>query len=49
MQLKNVILKGCILKNTEWIMGIITYTGHDTKIMKNAKPPPIKSSNVMNF
>ena len=49
MKLKNLILKGCILKNTEWIMGIITYTGHDTKIMKNAKPPPIKSSNVMNL
>lgn len=48
-ELKNLILKGCILKNTEWIMGIITYTGHDTKIMKNAKPPPIKSSNVMNL
>ena len=48
-ELKNLILKGCILKNTEWIVGIITYTGHDTKIMKNAKPPPVKTSNVMNL
>ena len=46
-ELKNLILKGCILKNTEWILGIVTYTGHDTKIMKNAKPPPVKTSNVM--
>ena len=35
------------LKNTEFIIGIIVYAGHLTKIMRNAKNPPIKSSNIM--
>jgi phospholipid-transporting ATPase len=29
------LLRGSVLKNTEYIIGIVTYTGHDTKIMKN--------------
>lgn len=48
-ELKNLILKGCILKNTDWVLGLLVYTGHDTKIMKNAKPPQQKISNVMNL
>ncbi len=44
---KQLLLKGCSLKNTEFIYGIIVYTGHNTKIMKNAKNPPLKTSNVM--
>jgi magnesium-transporting ATPase (P-type) len=33
--LKNLILKGCTLKNTEYVIGIVIYSGHNTKIMKN--------------
>jgi phospholipid-transporting ATPase len=44
---KQLLLKGCVLKNTGFIYGIVVYTGHNTKIMKNAKNPPIKISNVM--
>lgn len=29
------LFKGTILKNTEWIIGLTIYTGHDSKIMKN--------------
>ena len=29
----NFLLRGSILKNTEWIIGMVVYTGHDTKIM----------------
>ena len=29
------------------IYGVVIYTGHSTKIMKNAKNPIVKSSNIM--
>lgn len=28
----NVLLRGMSLKNTEWVIGIVVYTGHQTKI-----------------
>ena len=43
---KNLLLKGAKLRNTEWIIGIIIYTGHNCKLMKNAKDPIIKMSSV---
>jgi magnesium-transporting ATPase (P-type) len=29
----NMILRGCKLRNTEFVIGIAVFTGHDTKIM----------------
>ena len=43
---KNLLLKGAKLRNTEWVIGIIIYTGHNCKLMKNAKDPIIKMSSV---
>ena len=43
----NIVLKGCVLKNTEYICGIIVYSGKNTKIMKNAKNVRTKSSRVL--
>ena len=43
---KNLLLKGAKLKNTHWIVGVIIYTGHNCKIMKNAKELKIKYSSV---
>ena len=43
---KNLLLKGAKLRNTEWIIGIVIYTGHNCKLMKNAKDPIIKISSV---
>ena len=43
----NIVLKGCVLKNTEYICGIIVYSGKNTKIMKNAKNVKSKSSRVL--
>jgi phospholipid-transporting ATPase len=45
--IKNMLLKGSILRNTEFIYGMVIYSGHNTKIMKNAKSPPLKMSNLM--
>lgn len=44
--LKNILLRGCNLKNTEYIYGIVIYVGPESKIMMNAKNPPHKVSNV---
>ena len=43
----NIILKGCVLRNTDYICGIIIYSGKNTKIMKNAKNVKGKSSKVL--
>jgi phospholipid-transporting ATPase len=47
VSIKQLLLRGSILKNTDYIYGIIIYNGHNTKIMKNSKNPKIKISNVM--
>lgn len=45
--IKNVLLRGCTLKNTEFMYGIVIYVGNDTKIMQNSKKPLRKISNMM--
>lgn len=32
----NMILRGCKLRNTEWVIGVTVFSGHDTKIMMNS-------------
>jgi phospholipid-transporting ATPase len=31
-----MVLRGCSLKNTDWIEGVIIFTGHETKLMQNS-------------
>ena len=45
--IKNTFLRGCFLRNTDLIIGLVVYTGMDTKIMKNLKKPLHKVSNIM--
>jgi phospholipid-translocating ATPase len=42
----NVLLRGCNLRNTDWALGIVLFTGHDTKIMMNAGITPSKRARV---
>jgi phospholipid-transporting ATPase len=44
MDMKQLLLRACVLKNTEWIIGVAVYTGPDTKIVMNSKKAPIKRS-----
>uniref|UniRef100_A0A8D1VWI5 Phospholipid-transporting ATPase n=1 Tax=Sus scrofa TaxID=9823 RepID=A0A8D1VWI5_PIG len=43
---KSILLRGAQLRNTQWVHGIVVYTGHDTKLMQNSTSPPLKLSNV---
>ena len=47
INMRNMILKGCTLKNTAWTVGIVVYTGKNTKIMRNSKNPAVKVSNIL--
>lgn len=41
----NFLLRGCILRNTDWIVGVVVYTGHQSKVMLNSvKSRPKKST-----
>uniref|UniRef100_H2ZKG5 Phospholipid-transporting ATPase n=1 Tax=Ciona savignyi TaxID=51511 RepID=H2ZKG5_CIOSA len=41
-----ILLRGAMLRNTKWIYGVVVYTGHESKLMKNANRAPLKMSNV---
>ncbi|KNC54449.1 uncharacterized protein AMSG_10444 [Thecamonas trahens ATCC 50062] len=43
---RKVCLRGCNLRNTEWVYGVAVYTGHDTKLMRNSMDPPSKRSQI---
>jgi magnesium-transporting ATPase (P-type) len=43
---KNILLRGCKLKNTDWVVGVVVYTGKDTAIMMNSSEPFSKTSNI---
>lgn len=43
---KQFLLRGSSLKNTEWVVGLVIYTGHETKIMLNSPAARHKSSKV---
>ncbi|KAI9281989.1 hypothetical protein BY458DRAFT_429509 [Sporodiniella umbellata] len=42
----NIMLRGCILRNTKWVIGIVVYTGSETKIMLNSGRTPSKRSKI---
>ena len=44
--LETTLLRGCVLKNTAWVVGIILFTGQDTKIVQNSGLTPSKRSKV---
>ena len=32
----NVVLRGCVIRNTAWVFGVVVYAGHDSKLMMNS-------------
>eukprot|EP00834_Sanchytrium_tribonematis_P000588 NODE_11_length_54881_cov_1.430718.p1 type:complete len:1398 gc:universal NODE_11_length_54881_cov_1.430718:23603-19410(-) len=43
---KHVLLRGSILRNTEYVIGLVLYCGSETKIMLNTRPTPSKRSKI---
>ncbi|KAI3405689.2 DRS2 [Candida oxycetoniae] len=43
---EQMLLRGATLRNTQWINGIVIFTGHETKLMRNATATPIKRTDV---
>jgi len=46
ISINNLLLRGCNLRNTDWILGVVVFTGFDTKIMMNAGITPSKRSRI---
>ena len=46
VEVKQFLLRGSALKNTDWVIGVCAYTGKDSKIMKNAEDSKYKQSSV---
>lgn len=46
INLETTLLRGCVLRNTAWVIGIVIFTGEDTKIVLNSGGTPSKRSKV---
>eukprot|EP00736_Rhodelphis_marinus_P004197 Rmarinus@m.28948 len=44
--LEQNMLRGCVLRNTAWVYGIVVYAGQDTKLRMNATDTPSKVSDL---
>ncbi|KAI8369516.1 uncharacterized protein BYT42DRAFT_521510 [Radiomyces spectabilis] len=42
----SVLLRGCMVRNTGWIIGLVLFTGNETKIMLNSGKTPSKRSKM---
>uniref|UniRef100_A0A8B9K266 Phospholipid-transporting ATPase n=1 Tax=Astyanax mexicanus TaxID=7994 RepID=A0A8B9K266_ASTMX len=43
---ENLLLRSCIVRNTETVIGIVVYAGHETKAMQNNSGPRYKRSKL---
>ncbi|XP_060103342.1 phospholipid-transporting ATPase VD-like [Heteronotia binoei] len=43
---ENLLLRGCTIRNTEAVVGIVVYAGHETKVMLNNSGPRHKRSKL---
>ncbi|CAD8050422.1 unnamed protein product [Paramecium sonneborni] len=43
---ENLVLRGCVLRNVNFIYGIVCYNGHDSKIMLNSMKQLLKCSHL---
>ncbi|KAB0393144.1 hypothetical protein E2I00_013991 [Balaenoptera physalus] len=41
-----LILRGCIIRNTDWCYGLVIFTGPDTKLMQNSGKSTFKRTHI---
>uniref|UniRef100_A0A8C9N9T3 Phospholipid-transporting ATPase n=1 Tax=Serinus canaria TaxID=9135 RepID=A0A8C9N9T3_SERCA len=46
LNIENLLLRGCTIRNTEAAVGIVIYAGHETKAMLNNSGPRYKRSRI---
>lgn len=46
LTLNQLLLRDSKLKNTDYIYGVVIFTGHDTKVLQNSVTPPSKRSKI---
>jgi magnesium-transporting ATPase (P-type) len=46
LSLNNLLMRGCKLKNTQFAIGVVVYTGNETKMMKNLTKGSHKTSKI---
>jgi len=46
VSIENLLLRGCDLKNTDWVIGVVMFTGQETRIMMNSGITPSKRSHI---
>ncbi|KAJ5699119.1 Phospholipid-transporting ATPase DNF1 [Penicillium macrosclerotiorum] len=44
--INNMLLRGCSLRSTEWVLGVVVFTGGESKIMLNAGATPAKRARL---
>jgi phospholipid-translocating ATPase len=44
--INEMLLRGCSIRNTAWVIGLVVFTGKDTKIMLNGGDTPSKRSKI---
>jgi phospholipid-translocating ATPase len=44
--INELLLRGCAIRNTSWVIGLVVFTGADTKIMLNGGDTPSKQSKI---
>ena len=42
----NILLRGTVLKNTEWCYGVVVFAGKDTKLMQNSGKSKFKRTSI---
>lgn len=46
ISINNLLLRGCSIRNTEWVLGVVVFTGVETKIMLNSGLTPSKRAKI---
>ncbi|XP_040819527.1 phospholipid-transporting ATPase FetA-like [Ochotona curzoniae] len=41
-----LLLRGCVIRNTDWCYGLVIYTGPDTKLMQNSGKSTFKQTRI---